>query len=295
MGNNPSAADILEKEPWRKMPLTTTKIPDMRRELMGKIKTFQKKGNVNFLNILLLGQSSSGKSSFVNSCATALYDANRIVTPCGVLEPQSESVTARLEAHPIKISSTAFLPVRIFDCRGLHDLNGVHSDDIKNMCDGRIKNEYTFDPTLPVRSDNEKFRERPQLQDRMHCVVYVAAADNPKELLADGRANEQLKAIRAVLSAANIPQLVLLNKIDRLGMKDITTIFRNKLVKETCEGAMEFMSLPLGNVLPMINYTEEQTPDSMKDFLALFNLWYMMSKANDYVGLQSDVPEGFND
>ncbi|XP_062617939.1 uncharacterized protein LOC134279551 [Saccostrea cucullata] len=129
----------------------------------------------------------------------------------------------------------------------------------------------------------------------MHCVVYVAAADNPKELLADQGAHEQLKKIRSALSAENVPQLVLLNKIDLLGIRDINTIFRNKMVKGICEGASEFMELPVGHVLPMVNYTTEQVPDALKEFLALYNLWNMMNKANDYVSCRADAPEGFHD
>ncbi|XP_056001117.1 interferon-induced protein 44-like [Ostrea edulis] len=250
---------------------------------------------MKFLNVLLIGQASSGKSSFINTCATALLDENRIVTKVAVLEPMSSGVTTDFCAKPLKINEERFLPVRLFDCRGLHSLNGIHDDDIIKICEGNIKSGYKFDPARSISTDHDKFRKEPSLSDKMHCVVYVAAADIPKEMLADAKAADQLKTLRMYLSGENISQLLLLNKIDRLGIKNINTIFKNRMVKETCEGAKEFMDMPMGNILPMINYADDVLPVDMKDFLALYSLWQMMNKAYDYVTAQLDIPDGFYD
>lgn len=77
--------------------------------------------SMKFLNVLLIGQASSGKSSFINTCATALLDENRIVTKVAVLEPMSSGVTTdvsrKLKVLEITDSIAYTSPLSSFACK----------------------------------------------------------------------------------------------------------------------------------------------------------------------------------
>jgi hypothetical protein len=84
----------------------------------------------------------------------------------------------------------------------------------------------------------------------------------------------------------DVPQLVLMNKVDRLRASlsdDISELFQSVEVKKKFDTVANFMNLPDMNVLPMSNYHNEAVPNTNKDVLALHNLKTIMDYANDYV------------
>lgn len=96
----------------------------------------------------------------------------------------------------------------------------------------------------------------------------------------------------------DVPQVVLMNKVDRLRASlgdDISDLFRSVEVKKKFDVVANFMNLTDMNVLPMSNYHNERVPNTNKDILALTNLKTIMDYANDFVHNASDTaaPSGF--
>lgn len=54
-----------------------------------------------------------------------------------------------------------------------------------------------IDPKTPIDQDNGYYRPNPEIGDRMHVIVYVAAADNHPEQFTDNHVRDQLKDIRS--------------------------------------------------------------------------------------------------
>lgn len=48
----------------------------------------------------------------------------------------------KFETHPLHTKRNKALQLRIFDCRGLHDIQGVTAEDIHLIVDGHVKHGY---------------------------------------------------------------------------------------------------------------------------------------------------------
>ncbi|XP_062576229.1 interferon-induced protein 44-like [Saccostrea cucullata] len=244
--------------------------------------------NDTTLNILLLGQTGCGKSSFVNACLTALLQEGRVIKQAPVGPMTAESLTRRFISYKLKIKTNgqdAELPIQLFDSPGLQseENKGVHTDDIKMMCRGFIKSNYLINSTNPIQSNNEMYREDPEEKDKVHCIVHVFAAD-VKEFV-HKKVEGQLKKIKNEFRE-DIPQVILLTKVDRLGIADITQMFRHKMVKEYCMKAAAILDLCENDVLPQVSYSDEMVPSVYKDLVTLFNIKTIMERANDRVNGQ---------
>ncbi|XP_062575816.1 interferon-induced protein 44-like [Saccostrea cucullata] len=274
--------------------------PQFKEQLLEKIVKLKPAAEINYFNILLLGQAASGKSSFFNTCATAIEDSNRLKTLSQVYQKASKSVTTSLEVFPLHTRDGQILPLRLFDCRGLNVEHGVPTEDIMLIVQGHVRNGYEINPEVSIKKENPKYREHAGLKDRMHCVVYVTNAENPTEQLTDPKTEEQLRYVRESITSDHVPQVVLFNKIDKLRISnrdDLGDVFRSQSVRDACYKAAEYMQIPLMNVLPMSNYHEENLPTLVKNILALFYLLTMMQRANDFVAnsARGNVPEDFYD
>ncbi|XP_061177266.1 interferon-induced protein 44-like [Saccostrea echinata] len=282
----------LMERPWRDFNWRD------KDELLYEVSNYQIKGGVKYLNCMLLGQAASGKTSFFNTCASALKNKDTVLAPLTVYKPSEKSVTSTFETHALYTKDEKTLPVRIFDCRGLHNVAGVLPEDVRQMVEGHIKSGYQINPGASIQSNHAKYRLDAQLGDKMHCLVYVVNADNPKAALADESAVEIFANMRKLLAPLNLPQLVLMNKVDRLRASlsdDISLLFKSNEVYNKLKVIADFMVLPEMNVLPMSNYHMETVPDPKKDVLALSNLKMIMDRANDFLQRQdkTNIPEDF--
>lgn len=98
--------------------------------------------------------------------------------------------------------------------------------------------------------------------------------------------------------STDVPQVVLMNKVDRLRASladDISELFKSVEVKKKLDVVASFTNLPDMNVLPMSNYHNEPVPNTRKDILALTNLKTIMDYANDFVhtACAKDAPSDF--
>lgn len=98
--------------------------------------------------------------------------------------------------------------------------------------------------------------------------------------------------------STDVPQVVLMNKVDRLRAslgEDISDLFHSKEVHNKLADVVQFTALPDMNVLPMSNYHSESKPNTNKDILALTNLKTIIDYANDFVfaACKTGIPSGF--
>ncbi|XP_062593622.1 interferon-induced protein 44-like [Saccostrea cucullata] len=270
-------------EPWRKIHETLTDVPQLKETLVNNISESWHKTETS-LKILLLGQAGSGKSSFVNACLTALLQEGRVVKRAVDGAVGSENITEGLTHYKLKIKTgkkTENLPVQLVDFRGLSKGDkGVQTGDIEKICRGYIKAGYLINPKEGIKSNDKMYRQHPQEKDKIHCVVYVLAAD--EEVFVQDEVLDQFKTIKRMFRK-DMPQLILLTKIDRLGIDDITQIFRDKRVKERCKAAANTLNLCDNDVYPQSSYSDEVVPCDYKDVVTLFNIKTIMERANDFL------------
>jgi septin family protein len=70
--------------------------PEHREKLLKEMYSFEVKGGIPYFNCLLLGQMSSGKTSFFNTCATALKDEGRLLNSLTIYTSDVGSVTSKV-------------------------------------------------------------------------------------------------------------------------------------------------------------------------------------------------------
>lgn len=70
-----------------------------------------------------------------------------LFTLIGFCSPCSNMILSisicKFETHPLYNKKDGHLKLRIYDCRGLHDIKGVTAEDIRLIVDGHIKHGYT--------------------------------------------------------------------------------------------------------------------------------------------------------
>ncbi|XP_056016973.1 interferon-induced protein 44-like [Ostrea edulis] len=157
-----------------------------------------------------------------------------------------------------------------------------------------------FNPASPISHSDPYYREKPELKDMIHCVVYVVNAENPGLALAGEAAEKIFIDIKSKLGERHVPQVVLMNKVDRLRASlgdDISELFQSVEIKKKLDTVANFTNILEMNILPMSNYHNERVPNTNKDVLALTNLKTIMDYANDFVYNASDrnAPSGFYD
>ena len=87
-----------------------------------------------------------------------------------------------------------------------------------------------------------------------------------------------------IIYFADITEQVLLTKVDDVHDmldKHVNCVFKSKHVQEKAEMISEYMGFSIGQVLPMKNYTYEQTPRDDINVLALRNLMKMLNSCDD--------------
>lgn len=94
-----------------------------------------------------------------------------------------------------------------------------------------------------------------------------------------------------ILVFVGTPLLVLLTKIDQLGIGHIEQMFYDKRVQECCEKVSSFLGFSLGDVLPQANYCKDVIPSEPRDCITLFNIWKIMETAKDHVQRTSTMTE----
>ncbi|VDI13612.1 Hypothetical predicted protein [Mytilus galloprovincialis] len=287
------AEEIYLPTPWRKMDLPEELKSTWNAGVLNYLKKdiedywpLREKGVsenvIPHVNILLLGPVGAGKSSFFNTLNSFFMERLSIQARAG---SSDTSLTKSFNVYSI-ISNGRPLRFRICDCRGFDDTHGVDMRDIEAMLDGNIKNKYKFVDKSHIRTDNLLYRRDPKIHDRIHCVVFVVDANNDPDYIMTEHVQEQIKQTQDHMNEKDIPQLILMNKIDGLSesvRRDLSRIFHSKEVKERVEKLSHSLRLPSYTVLPMKNIDTEQCMDIHVNILALYNLRQMLRAANDYL------------
>ncbi|XP_048053899.1 uncharacterized protein LOC125272808 [Megalobrama amblycephala] len=251
-------------EPWRKFDWGEKELLKTRLE-----KFSLSNPEVQHIRILVAGQIGAGKSSFINSVSSAFQ--GEIV--CEALSDTSQSAashsfTQRLNVYRIR-SSDADLPFEICDVMGLEPekLSGCQTDDIVKTIYGQVREGYKFSEN-PISNKDEHYNENPSLSDQAFCLVYIIAADTvPDNLLI-----EKLKVIRQRISDNDIPQVIVMTKVDEacpLVKNNLKKVFLSKKIKEKMELCSGYVGVPMSSIFPVKNYHDETDTNDDVDVLIL--------------------------
>ncbi|KAL7881330.1 hypothetical protein AOLI_G00081780 [Acnodon oligacanthus] len=242
---------------------------------------------VGELRFLLHGPIGAGKSSIINTIKT-IFEGHQFINCLAAADADASGISFSKKYQRFSVGSS---PFTFYDVMGLendeistHRPRGVHSDDIINALKGHIPNDYEFIPERPIFKDNKYYISHPTLNDKIHCLVSVIAAD--KISLMDNNVIQKMKAIRAEASKLGIPQLVFMTRVDKvckMTQKDLTKLYKSKKIKEKMEECSTRLGVPMNCIFPLKNYHEETERSENLNCLMLEAFRQAVYSANDYV------------
>ncbi|XP_056446982.1 interferon-induced protein 44-like [Gadus chalcogrammus] len=278
-------------KPWRATDWTINR----KQELMKKIQEYQPElSGVTQARVLLVGPVGAGKSSFFNSINSVFrghMTSQAISGVCG------KSVTTQFRSFPIRAGKGGkMLPLVLCDTMGLESQPeaGLNVDDLYNIYKGRIADRYQFSPSTPLQEDAPGFRKTSTLGEQIHCVVYVF---DTCQLLCD-EIIEKMAAIRKRTNLMNIPQLLLMAKVDEacpLVKENLSNVYRSEYIYKKAQQLSTALGIPLCCVLPVKNYSEELELELSTDLLLLNAVQQMLHYTDSFFENQPESEQEMSD
>ncbi|XP_073716108.1 interferon-induced protein 44-like [Misgurnus anguillicaudatus] len=265
-------------EPWRKFDW------NQRDVLKKKLEKFTLSNeDVKYIKILVAGEVGAGKSSFINSVNNVFQQRITSIALVDSSAGDSKSFTKKLKASRIK-SGPKFLPYAFTDIMGLESaaLAGSQPEDVINAVFGHVKDGYKFDESEPIVQGKEHYISDPNLSDQAFCLVYVVAADTIS--FTDQKLIDKLRIIRHRISDRDIPQVIIMTKIDEacpVVKNNLRKVYHSKKIKEKMQNCCDLIGVPMCNIFPVKNYHEEIDTNPDVDVLILKALDQIVYLAED--------------
>ncbi|XP_053532196.1 interferon-induced protein 44-like [Ictalurus punctatus] len=204
-------------------------------------------------------------------------------------DPESESYTIcvfflQYKTHHIKGKDGSRLPFVFNDVMGLESANGqgAHVQDIITALKGFLEEGYKFNPVTPASENDSNYNKNPKTSDKPFCLVNIIPANRVS--LMYQKLIKKMKEIREVASEYNLPQVIILTKVDEvcpLVKDDLRKVYTSKKIKEKMQECSNLLGIPLSNIFPVKNYHEEVDTNDDVDVLILKALDQIVNLAND--------------
>ncbi|XP_052220886.1 interferon-induced protein 44-like isoform X2 [Dreissena polymorpha] len=275
---------------WRKMPEWNRKLS---QELLQEVKSLQPSPEMKLQDyrILLIGPVGAGKSSFCNTVNSVFRGRMTQRAICG--EGQ-HSITTAYQPYVLNSKDNVPLHVRLCDTRGLEPNFGIETMEFSYLLNGHIPERYEFNAEKSISLDDPMFVLKPSLKDRPHCVVFVLDATTIGKL--DEKLLEKIKNFRKSATRKQIPQAVLLTKIDiqdKAVGQHLEKVYTSTVIEKKVQEISNMIGFPKNHVFPVKNYEDEMLLDDGVNILALLALRQILYFAEDYIENQrSEVAEG---
>ncbi|KAJ7332561.1 hypothetical protein JRQ81_014741 [Phrynocephalus forsythii] len=256
-----------------------------RQRLKDEIREYASPLNsVQNIRVLFLGQINAGKSSFFNSVDSVFrgYVINQ--ASAGT---DDRSVTRKYRIYQVKDGIHGKpLPIIFCDTMGLEEKDSacLKIDDVINIFKGHIPDKYQFNSNEAMHPNAPGYIKSPSLKDQIHCLVFVIDASNV-EILPE-KIERKLKEIRQKANELELPQLVILTKVDKISSvvnENISHVYRSQTVKRKMYAASDKLGIPLSQIVPVINYYSETDLRDDVDVLILMAVRQIVRCAQRYL------------
>lgn len=238
---------------------------------------------VPFMNIIMIGETGSGKSSFLGTFTTALRcdgtmsDNYRKCPKSG----KEESTTKKIHFEPICIGDTGQkIPCRFFDMPGMGENDIIKKDELKRILNGEIKLNGEMHQETDMRLEIQK----PNPADVVHCILYVIkATKNLKELPAS--MISMIEILKEQNSEDGVRQFVIVTSIDEIGVPNdnMKNAYKYPCVHKYCSAVSDTFGVDRYHVIPVSNYFTEVAQNYAKSAMSLYTLWRVFLSTKEYI------------
>jgi len=237
--------------------------------------------------VLLIGQISSGKSSFYNTVESVFSNNVTMRASAGGRE---KSLTTKFRRYEVKAKDKENKPIRFRFCdtMGLSTESGLTPEQYGKLMDGHVRDGadlgdsktygenvgwWTKVPLCSTRlgqyfaSEVKDYNKAPDKNDQMHCVAFIVA----DHTYIDESILAKFNAIRDEAEKRAVKVMVILTRIDDL-ISDITNVFLSRTIRDAVLDLSQKLGIAQNTIYPVQNYSIETEKDQVIDILALFAL-----------------------
>lgn len=255
------------------------------------LKLFEKLQNpvtpkVEFINITMVGEAGAGKSSFLNTVATALEKSNCIKDTYRVspVKGRENSATKTVELEYLLLRGEEPLYIRFYDIPGIATKNDVGVEELLMFIKGEVKTGAKMVKASEMMKNKDIINEKPTVGDQIHCILYVVKASSNLSLNLS-RSLEKMHRIRQKLLDEKVRQFVLVTHIDEIGVPNDNMKNASELPCTTsiCQKVGTIFDLDEYHIIPMSSYFSETCPNIAKNIMALSALWRVCQSGRSYI------------
>merc|ERR1711892_678438 len=247
-----------DKDPWAESVFETLKHEIVTHELLAE-------ADLEFFNVLLIGQVSAGKSSFYNTIESVFSDYVTTRADAGQVDA---SLTTQFRTYKVKAMDHDNKPIRFKFCdtMGLSDTSGLTPENFGTIMDGHVHDGDDLRDELEAGSETYD-------EDKMHCVVFLVDASRMSFM--DEVIIEKFRKIREQGTNRNLNPVVILTRIDECCAEldrdegDITQVFHSKTVRDLVVEVTQKFGVAQNMVFPVQNYSSELEKEPGIDILLL--------------------------
>nr|XP_042715009.1 interferon-induced protein 44-like [Chrysemys picta bellii] len=164
-------------------------------------------------------------------------------------------------------------------------LTQLKMEEMASLCDTMgIEENSGFNPAATPHPDSPGYIKMPALKDQIHCVAFVI--DGCKIEILPEKLEEKLKQLRRKVNQFEIPQLVLLTKVDEICPtieEDVQCVYKSKAVEKQMRITAEKLGIPLAQIVPVKNYCSELDLSCDVDILLLSAVRQLIHLAESYL------------
>ncbi|XP_041661257.1 interferon-induced protein 44-like [Cheilinus undulatus] len=255
--------------------------------VLQSVKDYRPLNEGQIIRILLYGPSGAGKSSFTNTVQSVLR--GRMYAQALTDNTTGTTFTKKYRTYRIEKQDESFYPFVFNDIMGLQSNHGVLVDDVKKVLKGHVKDGYRFKPDAEMEAGDPFYIQNPIDNDKVHVLVCVFDAGSVSRMVPEIR--QKIKDIRAAASELEIPQVVVLTKIDQACPeinKDLKCVYKDKALKEKIEEFSANTGIPKNYIFPVKNYSEEIDLNDDIDCLILSVLGNLINFGRDCIKFRAN-------
>jgi len=266
-----------EKVPWTKHVYESLKEEIVTHEHLNQ-------NNLEYFNILLIGQISAGKSAFYNTVESVF--ANCVTNRAGT-GARERSLTTQFRTYKVKAKDQQKKPIsfRFCDTMGLSATSGIKSADYGKIMDGHVQDGADLRQALVPSA--KSYNKTPEKEDMMHCVAFIVDASRFQFI--DEGIVKKFGEIRYEADSRSLHPVIILTRVDLtcdvLNREDgdIRHVFHSIKIKEMVAEVSERLGVSEGMIFPVQNYSIETEKDMGIDILCLRAIRQLLRNSKTYL------------